>query len=156
MIPNHALQFQFTDPNNAAMAYATLHELGYDPVRSGSVVHVHLERGDLTSALEIAMAHGGVLAGEAPLQDCNVIETAYDMGAIPIPAHTVNEDWPDHYANATADEPAASQSAMEASEDLGSLSSGRGSAGEGEDSDGDGLFEPDAGTYGFFSGDVRA
>ena len=155
VIPNHAVQFRFNDPHNAAMAYATLNELGYQPVKSGNAVHIHLDRGDLTSALEIAMAHGGQLAGEAALEESAVIDTAYEMDAIPIPAHTVNEDWPDHYATATADEQPGHY-AMEAAEELGSLSSGRGSAGEDEDGDGDGLFEPDAGAYGFFSGDVRA
>jgi len=136
--PNHAIQFAFQDEHDAAMAYATLNELGYTPVRSGDTVHIHLERGDLTSALEIAMAHGGQLCSQAALTDDSVLNSAYDMGAIPIPAHTVNEDWTDEYA-------------MEASTELGEPLRNRD-----EEAADDGLFDPDDRTYGFFSGDVRA
>ncbi len=124
------------------MAYVTLNELGYLPVKNGDHVHIHLERGDLTSALEIAMAHGGQLCSQAALQEDAMLAGAYDMNAIPIPAHTVNEDWVDAYA-------------MEASDELGDAPQpqlrNRDEAGAD-----DGLFDPDDRSYGFFSGDVRA
>ncbi|EXX85066.1 hypothetical protein BG53_09640 [Paenibacillus darwinianus] len=136
MNPNHAVQFAFADQHDAAMAFATLHELGYSPVRNGDHVHIHLERGDLTSALEVTMAHGGQLCGQAAMDNEAVIESAYDMDAIPIPAHTVNEDLPDLY--------------MEASGELGD--DGKRNR---NDDDTDGLFDPD-GSLDFFPGDVKA
>jgi hypothetical protein len=142
MHPNHAIQFAFQDEHDAAMAYATLNELGYLPVKNGDHVHIHLERGDLTSALEIAMAHGGQLCSQAALQEESMLEGAYDMNAIPIPAHTVNEDWADAYA-------------MEASEELGHAPQAQLRNRDEAGAD-DGLFDPDDRSYGFFSGDVRA
>ncbi|CAM4476807.1 hypothetical protein [Paenibacillus tarimensis] len=132
---DHAVQFSFVSSSEASMAYATLQELGYSPVREEERVHVHIQQGDLTSALEIAMAHGGQLCGQAAIRDNTVIETAYDIDAIPIPAHTVNEDWTEAYAGDTP-----------GNEEL------RNQSGAAEDTD----FDPDGGEYGFFSGDVRA
>ncbi|PZD95657.1 hypothetical protein DNH61_14155 [Paenibacillus sambharensis] len=132
---DHAVQFSFASSNEASMAYATLQELGYSPVREEERVHVHIQQGDLTSALEIAMAHGGQLCGQAAIRDNMVIETAYDMDAIPIPAHTVNEDWAEAYAS---DRP------------------GNDELRNRDDAAADMEFDPDGGEYGFFSGDVRA
>ncbi|MFC5651881.1 hypothetical protein ACFPYJ_22715 [Paenibacillus solisilvae] len=113
-----SLLFQFGDENMAAMAAQTLEELGYEPViRQGQEVHIHLQGSDLTSALEIAQAHGGQLAMQSPITDTVITNDAYDLDAIQIPAHVVNEDL----------------IAAEEREE----------------------FDPDDGTYGYFSGDVH-
>ncbi|GGG17511.1 hypothetical protein [Paenibacillus abyssi] len=96
--PSKAIRFEFFDNNSAVLAWGTLKELGYSPVREdGHRVHIHLERGDLTSALEIAMAHGGRLIEEAPMEEACYTDTAYTMDSIRIPAHIVNEDRFDNY-----------------------------------------------------------
>ncbi|MGN7456981.1 hypothetical protein ACTHPH_19400 [Paenibacillus pasadenensis] len=74
------LLFRFHDAESASVAAATLLELGYDAAAQGAQeVGLSLRGSDLTSALEIAFAHGG----ELDVQEQDVI---------PIPAHLVNED----------------------------------------------------------------
>ncbi|GFN29912.1 hypothetical protein [Paenibacillus xylaniclasticus] len=135
-----ALLFQFADHVSAQNAIATLRELGYDPVaHEGGRIHIHLEGSDLTSALEIAMAHGGELVEEHPLDPAAVTGLAYGMDSIPIPAHTVNEDWTDEYAvgsGAYADE-------------------GAGLRNRDDDGNEEDRFRPDDGSYNFISGDVH-
>lgn len=90
------LRFQFKDGQGLVHAYDTLQELGYDPVREqGERLHIHIERQDLTSALEIVEACGGSLIEEADRTEMSVMDEAYGMHMIPIPAHIVNEDWVD-------------------------------------------------------------
>ncbi|WP_144934408.1 hypothetical protein [Paenibacillus sp. 32O-W] len=86
--------FEFDQPGSAAQACDMLNELGY---KSKAVVHITIEQGDLTSALEIAQAYGGRLRETQNGQEETVLASAYDMDAVPIPAHTVNEDWPEQY-----------------------------------------------------------
>ncbi|WP_127533780.1 hypothetical protein [Paenibacillus kobensis] len=135
-----ALLFQFADNASAQDASTTLRDLGYDPVaHEGGRIHIHLEGSDLTSALEIAMSHGGELVEEKPIDPLAVTGLAYGMDSIPIPAHTVNEDWTDAYA---------SGSGFYADENEGLHNRDD----DGEDAD---AFRPDDGSYNYISGDVH-
>jgi predicted heme/steroid binding protein len=136
-----AILFQFADNSSAEDASATLRDLGYDPVvHEGGKLHIHMEGSDLTSALEIAMSHGGELMDKQPLDPLAVTGLAYGMDSVPIPAHTVNEDWTDTYAAGTGDDIV--------DEDAGLNN---------RDEDGEELmsFHPDDGSYNFMSGDVH-
>lgn len=92
--------FQFATNHEAYMALDTLEELGYKvslhTEMESPVLHVIIDRNDLTSALEIAQAHGGqLLEGKTSLTELSTYALAYDPdGLIPIPAHFVNEDEP--------------------------------------------------------------
>ncbi len=83
------------------MALDTLEELGYKvslhTETKSPVLHVIVDRNDLTSALEVAQAHGGrLLEGQASPSEISTYAMAYDPdGLIPIPAHFVNEVEPD-------------------------------------------------------------
>ncbi|MCD1258704.1 hypothetical protein B5M42_007635 [Paenibacillus athensensis] len=102
------LFFEFEQENHAIMALDMLEELGYKPQLlerfDKPTLHLHLDGQEVTSALEIAQAYGGQLverphaaSGEA------AFAMAYGLeGSIAIPAHTVNEDWPDGYAQASS------------------------------------------------------
>ncbi|MDD9271058.1 hypothetical protein ACFPES_28825 [Paenibacillus sp. GCM10023248] len=99
--------FEFEKERDALLALDTLEELGYKPeLLEGerSTLHIHLDDQEMTSALEIAQAHGGRLVERQPEQqsEASAYAMAYDLeGSIRIPAHTVNEDWPDGYAAST-------------------------------------------------------
>lgn len=90
-----SIHFQFGDGRSALLAMDTLQELGYlavplgsgDP-RNAAMLEVSVEKSDLTSALEIAHAHGGILleGGEGEAQ---TLMAAYGLDAVPIPAHIV-------------------------------------------------------------------
>lgn len=97
--------FQFDEKKSALLAMDTLMELGF---RADLLDHRHpehiptlqvdVERGDLTSALEIAQSHGGTLCDAGTYgEEAEAFDSAYNLGAIPIPAHTVTEDLPDGY-----------------------------------------------------------
>src|SRR5688572_4151596 len=91
-----ALLFRFATDDAAALASDTLRELGYEPViQHGQDLHIHMQSCDLTSALEIAQAHGGRLSVQSPLTEDTLFDSVYntDSDSIPIPAHVVNEDW---------------------------------------------------------------
>lgn len=134
MSANSALLFDFNDAQSAALACETLRELGYETVlHDGSRMHVHIEGSDLTSALEIAQAHGGQLAQQAQIDADAMTDSAYSLDAIAIPAHLVNEDW------IMSDEAAYPD----------------GLRNRDEDADFNEEFLPDPGTYDHFSGDVR-
>ncbi|WP_419874660.1 hypothetical protein [Candidatus Pristimantibacillus sp. PTI5] len=134
MSANSALLFDFNDAQSAALACETLRELGYETVlHDGSRMHVHIEGSDLTSALEIAQAHGGQLAQQAQIDADAMTDSAYSLDAIAIPAHLVNEDW------IMSDEAAYPD----------------GLSNRDEDADFNEEFLPDPGTYDHFSGDVR-
>ncbi|MEB3102279.1 hypothetical protein [Ferviditalea candida] len=98
-----AILFQFDDSREAEMAFETLKDLGYEPVLQELAdkpsLHIHVENNDLTSALEIAQAHGGTLLETSKMDVGAMLDTAYGMEGIRIPAHTVNEDWPAGYAH---------------------------------------------------------
>jgi hypothetical protein len=99
---NHAaLLFQFADEGQARMAGDTLRDLGYEPQQhEGGRLHIHVHQEDLTSALEVVQCHGGQLMEHAPAETVVITDIAYGMDSIPIPAHTVNEDWVDNYSQA--------------------------------------------------------
>ncbi|SDD80024.1 hypothetical protein SAMN02799630_04076 [Paenibacillus sp. UNCCL117] len=93
--------FQFATNHDAYMALDTLEELGYrvslHTETERTVLHVHVDRGDLTSALEIGQAHGGRLleTDESP-SEAAAFAMAYDPeGFIPIPAHLVQDEGAD-------------------------------------------------------------
>ncbi|MBN2982043.1 MULTISPECIES: hypothetical protein [Cohnella] len=89
-----ALMFQFPNESAAKLAFDTLQELGYDPqAHEQGRLHIHVVREDLASALEIVQSHGGELLEESSGEAAMCADDAYEMDAIPIPAHTVNEDW---------------------------------------------------------------
>ncbi|MCZ8523896.1 MULTISPECIES: hypothetical protein [Paenibacillus] len=92
------ITFEFETRKTALLAMDTLEELGYrtalhdEPQKP--LLHVIVDRGDLTSALEIAEAHGGRLLETANFpSEPAVFALAYDPdGGIPIPAHLVGAD----------------------------------------------------------------
>lgn len=94
--------FEFEDKRSAFLALDTLEELGYEVFYhaecSKPTLHIHIEKNDLTSALEIIQAHGGTMV-ERATEENNYINAAYgiEKGQIPIPAHTVVEDLPEGY-----------------------------------------------------------
>ncbi|WP_248929699.1 hypothetical protein [Paenibacillus hamazuiensis] len=98
------IHFQFDQAKQAQLALDTLEELGYraDLHEGGGkpIVHLILDECDLTSALEIAQAYGGKLIEheDAP-SEAATYDMAYGLGGIAIPAHVVNEDWPEGYAD---------------------------------------------------------
>ncbi|WP_276356703.1 hypothetical protein [Cohnella caldifontis] len=98
---NHdALMMEFPDERAAKLAEDTFRELGYDPYsHGGGKVHIHVQNEDLTSALEIMQSCGGRIVEQARGEAEALTDCAYDLDAIPIPAHTVNEDWVDAYAS---------------------------------------------------------
>ncbi|MCQ6559535.1 hypothetical protein [Paenibacillus mendelii] len=134
---NTALLFQFAETSSASLAADTLRELGYEPsFHSGYELHIHLDGSDLTTALEIAQSHGGVLASQSSIEEGTLSNTTYSLDAIPIPAHVVNEDLIAQEAEADADAPYLHNHDDDASESE--------------------WFQPDEGAYNHFSGDVRA
>jgi hypothetical protein len=91
----NGVRFDFPDEQQAALAFSMLQELGYEPERSGRGVNIRLDGNDLVSALEIASAHGGELAGASGMRAEDSLASAYGIDEIPIPAHVVDPDWPD-------------------------------------------------------------
>lgn len=98
------IYFMFPDKRAALLALDTLQEIGF---RADMLEHRHpdhkpalqilVDKGDITSALEIAQAHGGRLCETKETQEPAVYTSAYDLKGIPIPAHTVTEDLPEPY-----------------------------------------------------------
>ncbi|TJY42437.1 hypothetical protein E5161_10635 [Cohnella pontilimi] len=101
---NHdGLMMEFRGEEDTRQAADTLDELGYEPqMHGGNRLHIHVRSEDLTSALEIMQCYGGQLVDRAPAEVTSILDDAYRMDTIPIPAHTVNEDWEERYAE---DEP---------------------------------------------------
>jgi hypothetical protein len=96
-----ALMFEFREDDQARVAADTLSELGYEPrFHGGGRLHIHVRSEDLTSALEVVQCHGGQMVEQAPAEEIAITGESYGLDAIPIPAHTVNEDWQDHYGSA--------------------------------------------------------
>jgi len=137
-----ALLFQFPEDSQAMLAAETLEELGYEPqLHEGGRLHIHVQNEDLTSALEIVQCCSGHLLEHAPAEAVTVTDFAYGMDEIPIPAHTVNEDWVDSYQEGQV----ASYQPSELDEDR--AASYRQSAGEdGGTSDGS-AYPTDDGSY---------
>ncbi|MFD2673602.1 DNA/RNA helicase [Marinicrinis sediminis] len=102
MLEANTLVFRFEDRRDAYFAFDTLLELGYQPVfhpdEAEPMLHIHIEKNDLTSALEIAQAHGGELVDEPAGKQYATFQSAYEMGEeIAIPAHMVTEDMNETY-----------------------------------------------------------
>ncbi len=99
-----SIAFRFADKRSAELAFDTLNELGYEPVfhpgEPQPTLHIHVVEEDLTSALEIAQAHGGTLLETDAAGGTDAYTAAYALDTVPIPAHVVNEDWTDDYAEA--------------------------------------------------------
>ncbi|CAM3057233.1 DNA/RNA helicase [Paenibacillus sediminis] len=101
-----AITFQFPDPYSANQALDTLQELGYRPVHAsyGNALHVHMDHQDITSMLEIAQAHGGVIMNAQSLSQDNLLYGEMGVDDIPIPAHVVNEDFSELYSSDKAEQ----------------------------------------------------
>lgn len=114
------LVFQFSDQPSAEQAFDTLKELGYKPglSRDNRFVQIQLESGDLTSALEISQAYGGMLAEEQGAEQLALFQQAYSVRegyeeglasrddteeALLVPAHLVTEDFPEFYMQPESD-----------------------------------------------------
>lgn len=125
---NHvSIVFQFEDQRSAYDAFDTLEELGYRPTYNTEEdkpkLHIHLNHSDLTSALEVAQAHGGTFIEhqeyptmtlatgvERPITEQQAFQMSYNLREkehgdhgqeqeTRIPAHLINEDWTDDYAD---------------------------------------------------------
>lgn len=100
---SHApIYFEFPDSHAANLAVDTLAELGYHvhgtAIDGKPGLELYVEHNDLTSALEIAQATGGTLLDtDTTVSGHTAYEEAYALDSVPIPAHTVNEDWPESY-----------------------------------------------------------
>ncbi|GAC42210.1 hypothetical protein [Paenibacillus popilliae] len=93
-----AIRFRFLDAASAQLAFDTLEELGYEPVYDGHYrmeLQIHVEKRDLTSAIEIAEVHSGTLVEAGAMTESAIVNDAYNIDLIPIPAHVINEDWAD-------------------------------------------------------------
>jgi|GEM_PF-505340 len=143
-----AIIFQFQDYKSADLALETLKELGYNAHWADRgekpELHVHLEGNDITSALEIMQSFGGTLLEKAMADnEYGLMNRGYHLDTIPIPAHTVNEDWPDHYyrqAGRTEEEAGLAEAE---------------SATETEMEEKDEYFDPSGETYDHFSAGIR-
>lgn len=130
--------FEFAQERDALLALDTLEELGYKPEllpeTGRPTLHIHVDDQELTSALEIAQAHGGKLVErQQSRSEGDTYAMAYDLeNSIRIPAHTVNEDWPEGYAE--HDGPAAADAVP---------------------TDDEAAFDPSADDYNRFSAGIR-
>ncbi|MGG1553700.1 MULTISPECIES: hypothetical protein [Paenibacillus] len=114
--------FEFGQKRDALLALDTLEELGYKPELLESeprpTLHIHLDAQEITSAIEIAQAHGGRMVEKQAQAEQAAYAMAYDLeGSIRIPAHTVNEDWSDSYAAAADAVPSDDEAAFDPSAD---------------------------------------
>lgn len=108
------IYFQFTDKKAAYQAYDTLLELDYHTKfmdhphpEHMPTLQVFVERGDLTSALEIAQAHGGAVleAYDSPKEPA-LFSSAYGLEeGLSVPAHVVNEDMAESYLTGNVSAP---------------------------------------------------
>ncbi|MEF3306631.1 hypothetical protein [Paenibacillus sp. GYB003] len=133
------IYFEFPDTPARKMALDTLKELGYHAhgteLGGKPGVQVFIDSNDLTSALEIAQASGGLLVEtEDADAEPESYRLAYDLDAVPIPAHIVGADWPESYYTEGGD----------ATTDA-----------RGEADAGDAPFDPSGDDYDHFSAGVR-
>lgn len=107
-----SILFQFEDRRSAYDAFDTLHELGYRPAfnTEGDLhqLYIHVDHSDLTSALEIVQAYGGTFVEQrssetSRISEHQAMQWSYypNEEGISIPAHVINEDWTEEYANQT-------------------------------------------------------
>jgi hypothetical protein len=94
------IYFQFNEKKPALLAFDTLQELGYevewvthDHSEHLPTLMLNIDHCDLTSALEIAQAHGGTLVeARQSSAEHEVFSSAYSLEDIAIPAHVVVEE----------------------------------------------------------------
>jgi hypothetical protein len=94
------IYFQFTHKKSALQAFDTLQELEYnveflehDHEEHLPTLVLNVNNTDLTSALEIAQAHGGWLVeGKRSVPELEVLTSAYELDYVSIPAHVVNDE----------------------------------------------------------------
>ncbi|WP_040949589.1 hypothetical protein [Gorillibacterium massiliense] len=96
--------FQFDDIQAIRSAAGTLSELGY-PVQF--LLQVPIETANLSAALDISQACGGRLAEVTEplhfaLAESAMLQSAYNLGGIQVPAHTVTEDFSEDYMHPAA------------------------------------------------------
>lgn len=137
--------FEFENEKSARLAQEMLEELGYPTgihdETTRPTLHIQVERNDLTSALEIAQAHGGSLKEmEGFATESETYAMAYnEADYIPIPAHFVNEDWEETYATNLD----------------GGLPDTGAAAGESDSGNGAEVFDPSEDDYSHFDAGVR-
>jgi hypothetical protein len=148
------IYFQFPDKKAALLALDTLQEVGFTAdmlehrhPEHRPTLHVLVEKGDLTSVLEIAQAHGGQLCETADTLEPEVYTSAYGLDGLRIPAHTVTEDLPDSYL-AGSDDPHGTS--LEEAERIVARNAAE-QALEGEEE----RFDPSGDDYGHFSAGVH-
>ncbi|WP_058302755.1 hypothetical protein [Gorillibacterium timonense] len=118
----NSLDFRFPDSRSAKLAMEMLIELGF---RVKPVLHVAFERGDLTSALEIAQAYGGSLEHEEPpvrmpvseqaaFDEAYPLNTLENVAELSVPAHIVTEDMPETYLHPPAADAADAVDSLQA------------------------------------------
>ncbi|QGQ98616.1 hypothetical protein EHS13_28905 [Paenibacillus psychroresistens] len=91
---------QFAHEKTALQAFDTLQELEYNVelLEHEHVEHIptlvlYVNNTDLTSALEIAQAHGGwIVEGKRSIPELEILTSAYELDYVPIPAHVVNDE----------------------------------------------------------------
>ncbi|MFS0873826.1 hypothetical protein [Paenibacillus xylanilyticus] len=94
MMDDSELQVHFSDASALLAAEDTLKELGYKPYQSGPLeLYIPTDRQDTQSAVEIVQSHGG---SAVFLSETDGVDQFQDIS---IPAHIVNEDWQEGYAN---------------------------------------------------------
>jgi hypothetical protein len=94
------IYFQFVHGNSALQALDTLQELEYnvellehDHEEHLPTLLLNVNHNDLTSALEIAQAHGGWLVeGKQAIPEMDLLTSAYELDYVSIPAHVVNDE----------------------------------------------------------------
>ncbi|TDF97194.1 hypothetical protein [Paenibacillus piri] len=165
-----AIFFEFDNEASALLAQSTLEELGYTAGLHSEfnhpTLHIQVEHSVLSSALEIAQAHGGRLVEHTSgLTENDAYRQAYDTddGYISIPAHVVNEDWSELYAtnaeNADslyAPDRGADGAAAGDSDDSGNSDNPvSGAAGESDSGNGAKVFDPSDDDYSHFDAGVR-
>lgn len=158
MVSLAPIYFQFTDKKSALLALDTLQEVGYTAdmldhrhPEHQPVLQVLVENADLTSALEIAQAHGGRLYETVDNEEPEVYTSAYGLEGLSIPAHTVTEDLPESYlaGEALTDRDVQAQSREEA-EAIVAANAARQAAEEGAP-----VFDPSGEDYNHFSAGVH-
>src|ERR1700731_3608879 len=94
------IYFQFNEQKPALLALDTLQELGYevqwlshDHSEHKPTLMLNVDHCDITSALEIAHAHGGILVETRQSSaELDMLTSAYSLEDIAIPAHVIVEE----------------------------------------------------------------
>lgn len=136
------IYFEFENEQSAMLAKETLEELGYHAGLHQEwrlpTLHIEVGGSELTSALEIAQAHGGRLKEvDGAGTESDTYAMAYnDADYIAIPAHLVNEDLEEQASAAASSFPGVG-------------------AGESDEGNGAPVFDPSSDDYNYFDAGVR-